>query len=242
MSYILDALRKADSERERGSVPTLHSHAEHEHPGGKPGKSGMVAGAWSARAGVALAVAGVVLLLLGAWAARWLTKEPAPVSTAATAAASAAATPAATNMTPAGPLAVPLPAPSVAPIAAATSDPAPPLTPILRAPPPAAAEPLPAAKPLAGLAPSMAAPAPAASAAGAVILKFTELPDATRKALPTIATSGAMYSDTPANRMLIVNGQLLHEGEQIAPELLLERIELKSAVLVFKGQRFRISY
>ncbi|MDC8770470.1 general secretion pathway protein GspB [Roseateles albus] len=237
MSYILDALRKADSERERGSVPTLHSHAEHEHAGGRPGRSGTVAADWPPALRWALAAAAVVLLLLlGAWAARWGAVDSAPAGSVAIPPAPAAT--------------LPPPAAMAAKPTLASQAPAP-LTPVLLAPPPAAVEPLPAAKPLAGGAPSSAVQAPAISSSSPIaqpnpsapaILKFADLPDATRKALPTIATSGAMYSDTPANRMLIVNGQLLHEGEQIAPELLLERIELKSAVLVFKGQRFRISY
>jgi len=51
-----------------------------------------------------------------------------------------------------------------------------------------------------------------------------------------------MYSDTPANRMLIINAQVWHEGDKIAPNLTLEQIRLRSAVLVFKGQRFTLAY
>jgi general secretion pathway protein B len=207
MSYILDALRKADSERERGTVPTLHSHPAHAEPGAQIRLQAQAGPAWG-RGAVA---AGLVILLLAAGfgVAQWLRPEPARPS---------------------------LPATPVAPIQdAVAAAPArqPPLTPTLLAPPPATVEALPDARPNA---------APPAKAAEAAIVKLAELPEATRKALPAIATSGAMYSDTPANRMLIVNGQLLHEGDKIAPELLLERIELKSAVLVYKGQRFRINY
>ena len=51
-----------------------------------------------------------------------------------------------------------------------------------------------------------------------------------------------MDSPTPANRMLVVNGQVQREGDQLAPELWLERIQLKDAVLRYKGQRFSVSY
>ena len=51
-----------------------------------------------------------------------------------------------------------------------------------------------------------------------------------------------MGQHTPANRILIINGQVLHEGDRIAPELVLEQIRLKAAVLAFKGFRYEITY
>ena len=51
-----------------------------------------------------------------------------------------------------------------------------------------------------------------------------------------------MHSANPANRMLILNGQVFHEGDQVTPDLVLEQIKLKSAVLVYKGQRYSINY
>jgi general secretion pathway protein B len=51
-----------------------------------------------------------------------------------------------------------------------------------------------------------------------------------------------MYSDTPANRMLIINSQIFHEGDKLSPDLLLEEIKLKSAVLKYKGYRYAVSY
>ena len=69
-----------------------------------------------------------------------------------------------------------------------------------------------------------------------------ELPDDIRKQLPPLNTSGAMYSDTPAARMVIFNGQVFHEGDKLTPDLVLEQIMLKGAILSFKGQRFSISY
>lgn len=51
-----------------------------------------------------------------------------------------------------------------------------------------------------------------------------------------------MYSETAANRMLIVNGQLFREKDVLAPDLVLEQIALKSAVMRWRNYRFRISY
>lgn len=213
MSYILDALRKADSERERGAVPTLHSHPEHAVQGRQAGTQ---ARAWPGWLRPQLA-AGLVLLLLlaGGLLTPWLKPEPAAAPLA---------------QRPPVAVTAPAPAPSPAPRAAAL---APPITSALTAPPPAP-EPVPL--------PSPVPAAPATRPAEAQIPKLADLPEATRKSLPAITTSGAMYSDAPANRMLIVNGQLLREGDKIGPDLLLEHIELKSAVLLFKGQRFRLNY
>ena len=68
------------------------------------------------------------------------------------------------------------------------------------------------------------------------------LPEEIRKQLPTLVTGGAMYSEAPANRMLILNGQLFHEGDKVAPNLVLEQIKLRGAVLSYKGNRYSISY
>ena len=42
--------------------------------------------------------------------------------------------------------------------------------------------------------------------------------------------------------MLIINGQVFHEGDKLAPELVLEQIKLKAAVLRYKGYRYSVSY
>ena len=69
-----------------------------------------------------------------------------------------------------------------------------------------------------------------------------ELPDEVRRELPALAIGGAMYSENPANRLLIINGQTFHERDKLAPGLVLVQIKLKSAVLEFKGYRYGISY
>ncbi len=56
--------------------------------------------------------------------------------------------------------------------------------------------------------------------------------------MPAIVFSGSTYSDNPAHRMWIANGQVFHEGEDIAPGVRLERIEPKSAVIRFQGQLY----
>ena len=79
------------------------------------------------------------------------------------------------------------------------------------------------------------ASAPASAAA-------PERPVQTLSELPQITVGGAMYSENAANRMLIINGQVFHEGDKVSGELVLEQIKLKTAVLAYKGYRYGISY
>ena len=72
MSYILDALRRADSERERGAVPGLHAQSMRADPGD------LHARPWWGQPW-AWVGAGVCGGLLVAGVARWLWAEPAPV-------------------------------------------------------------------------------------------------------------------------------------------------------------------
>lgn len=105
--------------------------------------------------------------------------------------------------------------------------------------------PVPVAEPRRAEAPRLPPVTPEASQAAPAdhpVPALAELPESLRRELPALSTSGAMYSDTPANRMLIINGQVLREGDRIAANLVLEQIQLKRAVLSYKGQRFGINY
>ena len=52
-----------------------------------------------------------------------------------------------------------------------------------------------------------------------------------RRELPALTVSGAIWSDNAASRFVIVNGQVLREGEAAAPGVLLERIGPKAVFL-----------
>jgi general secretion pathway protein B len=71
---------------------------------------------------------------------------------------------------------------------------------------------------------------------------LSALPENLRRELPTLVVGGSVYAKTPANRLLILNGQPFHEGDSPMSELVIEQIKLKSAVLSYKGQRFELSY
>ncbi len=290
MSYILDALKRADSEREREreDVPGLHSRTDTwvapDEVRAVPSKP--QAALW------ALGGAGLMVMLGSLWF--FLTREAATVVKAPVAAAPVAAAPAASVAPPVAvimplPVLVPVPAaPPLPVIAAATAVPQPAPVPapapgrqtrsVEPVPPSAAAKPKPkaqapsvdaaapaAARAAASVATSATATAPARAPASAAALAaapaattaattttttapearvytLSELPDDVRAGLPSLAVGGAMYSQTPANRMLIINGQIYREGDTLAPGLVLEQIKLKSAVLKVKGLRYGISY
>ena len=229
MSYILDALRKADAERARGAVPDLHAQPVLRSSASGSPSVGAPPWAWAA------AAVTVVALCAIAWAL--LAREPA-AAVANVAAPTPPSTPPSTSPTTAAPEA------RSAPIAAAAARPT--------APPLALARPAPR-KPAAnsdGIAAGTPAAAPARPSAPAAapavgeprLYAQAELPDEIRRALPALAIGGAMYSQNAASRMLIINGQVFHERDKLAPDLTLVQIKLKTAVLEYRGYRYSVSY
>lgn len=263
MSYILDALKKADAARERESVPGLHSR--HDHPAAPEPDDGSAEGlSPKATWAMGCVLGGVVLAALMAW---WMQPEPMPTAPQAQTqmqqqpsriAQAVAVAPVATTL-PAAPAA---PTATVAPVAPIT--PVTPALPAARVSPvaPVSTPALPASAPrLAGAraAPSGVAPEPApvrrpAPAATSLsvdpalrdapppVVPIDRLPDDIRRELPALSVGGAMHSDVAANRMLILNGGVFREGDQPAPGVMLEEIKLKSAVFRYKGHRYSVSY
>ncbi|MGI9133013.1 MAG: general secretion pathway protein GspB [Rhodoferax sp.] len=236
MSYILDALQRADAERERGSVPGLHARPV------SPGTSG--APPRSAASQVWLLAALAAALLVGA-ALWWWRSAPSPANPASTPSAAAPAAPA-----PAAPVAG-LPTAPPAPLAAADTVVAHSTAPSVPALPAAAPSAPPAAVSMA--APAKAVPAVAAApkvsagdkadaAKDATVPLLSELSDELRRQVPPLAISGAVYSQNPAQRLLLVNAQVLNQGSSAAPDLTLEEIQPHAAVFNFRGARFRLAY
>lgn len=237
MSYILDALKKAESEREHGAVPGLntaqsnHSTYIHYRPGGRP---------W----GWMLLVLGLILALVGLV---WVWRQPVAEMARPVTALPEVATQLQPPVLPPQPAAsAPLAVSAVAHVVAKTASSAPsPValqTPVLQA---SASVPAPAPALVAGPA-SKAESKPAATAASssrptpAGLPLLQELPDSLRRQIPAMNISGAIVSDAPAEWTLIINDQLMGKGSQVAPELRLEDITANSAVFNFKGQRFRV--
>ncbi|MEC5217871.1 general secretion pathway protein B [Actimicrobium sp. GrIS 1.19] len=214
MSYILDALKKADSERHLGELPGLHTQPQ-------PGRTAPhQATLWQRRA-LWIVLAGLVLAIA---ALAWQMNSPvsAPVQLVAA-----------------------RPMPAAPPLAASVANelPLPPPLPKL------APRPEPVARPVAVARVAVPEPArkppdtkPVDTAPQSSVIAMADLPDNVRRELPPLAVGGSMYSDNPADRMLLLDKRLVHEGDEIAPGLVLENLKPKAATLRFKGYRFRISY
>lgn len=235
MSYILDALNRADAERERGAAPGLHTR--HQVPADNT--EGPVA---RRRLWLAVAVGMVLLMLgLGVWFWRSPGSAPAaplPPAAIATPIAPTPMAPVAAPAAPTGPVTAlvpmpdappPKPTPNAAPgtAQAATSAASKPATPAHTA----TSTPVPPA--------TVSAVAPAAPVAAPLL---GELPSALRSQIPKITITGSVYSDSPAHRLLLVNNLVLSQGAQITPDLNVEEIQPRSSVFNFKGTRFRVMH
>lgn len=124
-------------------------------------------------------------------------------------------------------------------------------TPPAVAPPVAAAQPpkpAPVAPSLSPRRPSSAAKAPASPAKEVVAAAvptaplLSELPEDIRRQIPPLGISGAVYSDNPAQRLLLVNGQVLGQGSLAAPEVTLVEIRASSSEFSFRGTHFRLAH
>lgn len=230
MSYILDALRRADAERSRGGVPGLHAQAQGGDAADDPRRRG--AAPW---AGIAIAL-GLTLLVVLLWlgfAPTTPVLEPAPAAVPVAPAPAPAPMPApvAAPVVAAEPAAPPAPAPAPVVPPATTLPALPPPTPVPVARAPAAkAEPA---------APRAAASAPAAEPR---IPALRELPEELRRQIPPLNVGGSTWSANAASRFVILNGQLLRENEPVNPELTLRQIRQRSLILEFRGQRFELNF
>jgi general secretion pathway protein B len=223
VSLILDALRKADAERKRGSVPSLHSQQVGSPSVGTPSKP-MVRPNW-----LWIAI-GVAFGLMAA--ATWvMIGRNAPAPSAATTNL-APAQPSMLEATPARPAAVSVPPPPAAASTDATiAEPAPWRQPAEPKVPRADAKGDTQVVTLGNVPP-----------AEAPVYSREQLPPHIRAALPPFAIGGNVYSADPTARSLIVNGQLYRERDRLTQELSLEEIKLRAAIFSFRGYRFEVLF
>lgn len=212
MSYILEALKKAQAERQLGNAPTIHAPLVHAVPVTRASRMPLMY----------LAVAAVALL--GGGLFLWRQHAPAPAAPVAVKPATVvvAPPPAPAAAAPKAQVALlPEPAPRPAPKAEA------PAKPVARtAPPPKAAVTV----------------APEAARAEDTTRGFNDLPEALRREVPKVAFGGYIYSPNPADRLLLVDKMLRREGEEVAPGLVLEKLLPNAAVMNYRGQRYRVPY
>lgn len=118
---------------------------------------------------------------------------------------------------------------------------------------PAAIEPPPAPRPLAAaplatsatpppLTPPANAPVTAAAPSAAPPLEqlpvYWQLPYNVRKELPELKMSMHVYSATPAQRFVVLNGNRQVEGDELGGDVRVSEIRKDGVVLIFQGQRF----
>jgi general secretion pathway protein B len=225
LSLILDALRRADAERDRGAVPGLHTQQTAATADAAPA-GGAPPWRW-----LALVVATGLVAALVAWviASREPPRQdaagPSPLAPPAVAAASPSAP------LPALPPPVAAAAPAVPPAGAGQSQP------VAEPAPWPAAEAGRKAPPL-GVAAAGAAPPPAQAA----VATREQLPQDIRAQLPPLAVGGSIYSANPPDRSVIIDGRLLRENDRLGADLTVEQIRPRSAVLRIKGHRFEIGF
>jgi len=245
MSYILDALRKSDQLRQRGAAPTLLLG---QATVTAPRKTPLV---FYGLLALVLLAAGIAIGWLRPWQ-----QEAAPAVVVAKSAEprqsqTPVASPEIVSPTQPQPLAqLPVPA---APVAGAIV----PATEQAPAPAPAPAivdagvkhEPQNAQPKVVAEAPTIVPtrkPAPrageiqtTATAPATLVIALTELPLAIQQELPPLSISVHAYSAKESDRLVGVNGRLLHQGDEAAPGLMLEEITSSGMIFSYKGYRFR---
>jgi general secretion pathway protein B len=253
MSYILDALRRADAQREGDSARGIHAQPLHVFMPERGLRGLHRSWVWAGAAAILLAMTGAGWYFYpdAAAVSAVPARDLAPI--AATAALPVPASRAPGHAVAAAPIAsAVLPAPAAAlnertepagvaarPRIGESKNGA---VPAMRggthlstvaanaAASPASGASAPAATaPIAGVGRPASAPAPVAVA--------SLPPDA-----PKLAISGGVYSTNKTQRMLIVNGQVFREGADLGSGLVLDEIQAKSAVFSFRGARYVVGY
>lgn len=67
-----------------------------------------------------------------------------------------------------------------------------------------------------------------------------QLPPSVSKGLPNLTMSLHYFTDDPSSRIISINGKTLKEGEEVVPGLRLEKITAAGAILEYRGYRFSI--
>lgn len=221
MSFILDALRKSELERQRQSGPSIA-----ELPIARDDRRMPLA---LLAIGVLLAVnAGVLLYFMlrpEKPVVAAIETTPAPVAAAPATAAPIASAPAAT---------APQPLPAELPPAtdATLGDEGAPIAPAMpdASPPPA---PDPTLLPGASV---TYAPAPAADNPPSI----DQLPAQATAGMPALSVDLHIYTDDPAKRAVFINGRRYQRGAVLAEGPTVEEITREGVVLSYHGQRFQL--
>ena len=227
MSFILDALKKAEAERKLGKVPGLDAQPLASVAARRPAY------------GTAWRLPTLVLLMAAAGAAWWVL-QPRQQHTPVVA-TSPIATPAIANQ--------PAPADAVPAVTAketvhpgtAIASQVPQATQMPQMPQVTPAPPATPAPPVA--APPVAPPERTVSASlGSQPPALRDLPDKLQREQPQLTIGGYIYADDPAARSILINGILRREGDTIAPGLVFEKMLPRAAILNNRGLRYQLAF
>ncbi len=224
MSYILDALKRANSQRELGEVPNLYAQTS---PRGQAHNAPR-----TARTITVLALAALVIALIAIPAVWWALKPATelPKGLGSAAALTTQTDPSGTGD--ANKLFKGAPTPTGLPKPSTVSD-------ANNYPQPVVLETAPTAGPR--VTPLKAEPATSsAQKAEAKVPMLSQLAADLRQGVPALNIGGIIFSNNPSQRLVILNGQLTQEGQKVTPDLSLERIHAKSVELSFRGTRFEV--
>jgi len=258
MSYILDALKKADSERQHGKTPDIHSQPVRSNTLDNDDQSWKKHALWLAVVILLIIVVSIIFLMNWQRVPQMATVQPTAPATAPAPMAPPQPAPVTVQNTPA-PAATTEPAPAnpPAPATAASAAPAPvaaqtPAEPVKEMPAPTVAKKItkekrPAAASAKTAKPTSAVKKPADKppvdpAIETISTTLRDLPLGIQNEIPTITVGGYIYSANKGESQLLINKMLLREGEQVVPGLVLERMMPHSAILNYKGYRYRIAY
>jgi len=234
MSYILDALRKSDQQRQRGSTPTLLT-VQTTLTGPRRPKyllNGVIA--------AALISAGILV----GWLQPWQNKQAEPVASTPAASGSTRDVPPPTYGSAelsGGPQQESSTQSSTTAVEAENQ-----ATIVALAPQdPASADDSSAAPhPASGTQIAATGQLPAKSRAtvtdeGGKIMALNDLPPAIRREIPSIAIMFHAYSSDPGERRVMINGNMAKEGETLDDGLGLQQITPDGVVFLYRGYRFR---
>lgn len=221
MSYILDALKKSDQERQQGNLPHLHSaHGPLLQNRGSSSILKQQYIPWLVFGGVLLLIISLGILFI-----QYQQVVAEKESIRATETASPSAEPQVSR--------VPDPAQSSTTVAENTVSSSPqvmiqdqhevpevPVSITVQAPP----------EPLAGIDTAVQADLPL----------LNDLPAGVQAEVPNLEYAGHTYSQNPSQRMIIINGKILREGSLIAPNIYLREITWEGLIIESNGTRFRV--
>jgi general secretion pathway protein B len=75
---------------------------------------------------------------------------------------------------------------------------------------------------------------------GTKVYEMNELPQSVLSSLPNLSLSLHLYYADPSSRLISVKGRTLREGQELTPGLKLEEINPDGAVFIFQNYRFQV--